>query len=58
MLPRVKLRWMYEGNPGEIDLGSSEQGFELTGVNCNSAPQETDIQCLVKKFYFIKSECQ
>ena len=51
---------MYEGNPGEIDFGFElrQQGFELTGVNCNSAPQETDIQCLVKKFYFIKSECQ
>ena len=58
MLPRVKLRQMYEGNQGESTLGSSQQGFELTGVNCDSAPQETDIQRLVKKFYFIKSECQ
>ena len=22
-LPRVKLQWMYDGNPGEIDFGSS-----------------------------------
>ena len=22
-LPRVKLQWMYDGNPGEIESGSS-----------------------------------
>ena len=25
---------MYDGNPGEIDFGSSQQGFELSGVDC------------------------
>ena len=24
-LPRVKLQWLYEGNPGEIDFGSSQR---------------------------------
>ena len=33
-LPRVKLQWMYDGNPGEIDFGSSLWGFELSGVDC------------------------
>ena len=27
---------MYEENPGEIDFGSSKQGFELSGVNCTA----------------------
>ena len=25
---------MYDGNPGEIDFGSSSRGFELSGVDC------------------------
>ena len=25
---------MYDGNPGEIDFGSSQRGFELSGVDC------------------------
>ena len=27
---------MYAGNPGEIDFGSSQRGFELSGVDCMS----------------------
>ena len=28
-LPRVKLQWLYEENPGEIDFGSSLREFRV-----------------------------
>ena len=28
---------MYDGNPREIDFGSSQRGFELSGVDCSYA---------------------
>ena len=30
---------MFEGYPGEIDFGSSQRGFELSGINCNPHPK-------------------
>ena len=61
MIPRVKYvivnGWRKSrGNRlwFELARGSSSRGFELSRVNCNGTPQDTDILCQVKKFYFFK----
>ena len=33
----VKLQYMYEANPEEIDFGSSYRGFNIIGINFYSA---------------------
>ena len=45
---------MYNGNPGEIDFGQSQRGFELSGVNCISSFSVILIKS-VKNFIRLKS---
>ena len=33
-LKYLHVKITYDGNPGEIDFGSSQRGFELSGVDC------------------------
>ena len=55
-LLRVKLQYLYEGNPGEINFGLGQQGFELSGVNCKPPSKMLEINRLPNLFTNCQSQ--
>ena len=53
---RVKLQYVYEGNPGEINFGLGQQGFELSGVNCKPPSKMVEINRLPNLFTNCQSQ--